>query len=248
MWALWSGQPKPKRSSEAFPRKILDAFRNVTTGLPPSWTHNTPIDQWHDVIVRETDTLELKLQGIVGSVEFSKLPPSTTQLSLRGTPEGKIVGRLANLPSSLTRLFLSGNRMTGAVDLTCLPSGLEVLCLSSNKFSGEVVLTALPSSMFHLDLSQNAFTGIVDLTQLPVKMTQLYIQQNDFRGAVDLSRLPPSMETVYLRDNHFTGSLETCTFPLSLFVLDLRGNLFTGVPPKGSHSLDLRLDERLVEQ
>ena len=82
----------------------------------------------------------------------------------------------AALPSTLTELYLSENKISGEFPKQ-LPPRLKRLNLSSNVLSGPIPNT-LPSTLRFLDISENQFTGTLNM----IAAHELNIRGNQFNG------------------------------------------------------------------
>ncbi|CAK9187841.1 unnamed protein product [Ilex paraguariensis] len=164
------------------------------------------------------------------------------KLSYLNLTNNHFTGTIPNLPSGAMQfLYLSGNGFQGV-----LPSNLSNLCstlvkldLSSNNLSGTVPESFGACSVLELlDISVNNFSG-----ELPIgtflmlsNLKDLVLSFNDFVGALpeSLSNLT-NLETLDVSSNNISGLIPSgiCQDPRnSLKVLYLRNNIFTGPIPE----------------
>ena len=96
---------------------------------------------------------------------------------------GKLL--LNNLPSTLERLLVQENSLTGTLDLKYLyvADGLEDVNFSDNRFNGPLTLNTLPEGLESFRATNNTFTGGLSLDHLPAGLYDLDVSENAFTGA-----------------------------------------------------------------
>ncbi|ONI22234.1 hypothetical protein PRUPE_2G116100 [Prunus persica] len=145
---------------------------------------------------------------------------------------------IANLSSSLDRLYVSDNRLVGSI-----PNGignlvnLESLYLSMNQFSGEIPpdLGKL-QKLYSMDLAINSLSGEIpssfgNLSQLTI----LYFDDNNLQGNIPLSLGEThNLEILSVPRNNLSGIISPKIIgPSSSYIfLDLSRNHFTGPFPQ----------------
>lgn len=240
LW-LWSLMPLVRAiAPEA--QALLDFKNGLTKAdmLTSSW-NITNVDssgcplQWYGVRADSTNgcqVLELLLpsSGLVGAIapSIGRLQ-SLVNLSLAQNDLTGDISTILKLPQ-LVRLFLSGNSLSGTVQLG-LTSKLMVIDLSDNKFSG-TILPPFPESLSHVDFSGNAFSGNIhpELGQATGLKT-LDLSRNKLVGPIPAMPLVVSLSTLRLSDNMLTGQIPSELFneqTPQLQELDLSRNRLTG--------------------
>ena len=133
--------------------------------------------------------------------------------------------------TSLQRLVLSNNQLSGEIpDLGGLTS-LQSLWLGDNQLSGEIPDLSGLTSLEGLTLSDNQLSGeIPDLSAL-TRLQYLQLNGNQLTGEIpDLSGLT-SLWVLGLNGNQLTGEIPDLSGLTSLWVLGLNGNQLTGEIP-----------------
>lgn len=191
--------------------------------------------QWYGVRTDLTNgchVLELLLpsSGLVGTIapSIGRLQ-SLVNLSLAQNDLTGDIFTIVKLPQ-LVRLFLSGNSLSGTVQLG-IYSKLMVIDLSDNKFSGPI-LPPFPESLSHVDFSGNAFSGNIpeELGQATGLKT-LDLSRNKLEGPIPAMPLVVSLSILRLSDNMLTGQIPSELFneqTPQLQEVDLSRNRLTG--------------------
>ncbi len=134
----------------------------------------------------------------------------------------------------VTKIYLSFNKLTGAIpDFSALPN-LQELLLSSNQLPGAIPdFSALPNFKY-LFLDDNQLTGAIpNFSALP-NLEMLYLKDNQLTGAIpDFSALP-NLQSLYLGENQLTGTIPDFSALPKLWVLYLHKNKLTGTIPNFS--------------
>lgn len=162
--------------------------------------------------------LDLKNNGLTGSLGPSTLPPSLQYLSLSWNRIGGPVDRLLTRLDRLNYLDLSLNQFTGPIPSRIFGFPFTSLQLQRNQFSGPIQpvdQVTIPS----VDLSYNRLSG--QISPMLSTVQNLYLNNNRFTGEVPGSfvdrLLAASMQTLYLQHNFLTGIQinPTADIPLS---------------------------------
>ncbi|OWM87174.1 hypothetical protein CDL15_Pgr010206 [Punica granatum] len=162
--------------------------------------------------------LDLKHNGLTGSLGPTALPPSLQYLSLSWNRLGGPVDRLLIRLDRLNYLDLSLNQFTGPIPGRIFGFPITNLQLQRNQFSGlvqPVDQVTIPS----VDLSYNRLSG--QISPMLSTVQNLYLNNNRFTGEVPgnfVDRLlAASIQTLYLQHNFLTGIQinPTADIPLS---------------------------------
>jgi protein brassinosteroid insensitive 1 len=139
--------------------------------------------------------------------------------------------------SSLQRLALKGNKLTGDIATLSSCKTLQYLDLSSNNFSVAIPPFGDCLSLEHLDISANKFSGdVVSALSSCDHLAFLNISSNQFSGPVPA--LPVgNLRLLYLAGNGFRGEIAAwlggaCSSG-GLVELDLSSNNLSGTVPSG---------------
>ncbi|KAM0024920.1 putative non-specific serine/threonine protein kinase [Helianthus debilis subsp. tardiflorus] len=204
---------------------------------------NIPEDFWKTWPSRLT-YLHMAFNNITGTVtdlfsNFDPAAPSTIDLS-----SNNFYGHIPNAPSSLARLDLSKNNLSGQIFFLCqivdglgynnlsgrLPTSikflinLKVLYLYNNNFSGKLPLSLKNlTHLTFLNLGANKFSGYVP-GWIGGRLTRLYaliLTSNKFIGTIpsDLCQLA-YLQILDLSMNKFQGVIPSCLGNLTSMVQD----------------------------
>ncbi|XP_017243022.1 LRR receptor-like serine/threonine-protein kinase GHR1 [Daucus carota subsp. sativus] len=203
--------------------------------------------------IRGLRTLDLSYNQFTGNIPWSigSLPALSNVILSHNRLNGSIP-RFGS--SSLTRLDLKHNDLSGPIMQDFLPPSVQYLSLSWNRFSGPVdrVLSRL-TRLNYLDLSLNRFSGNIPGILFTFPLSNLQLQRNFFTGPVQpvdqvriatvdlsfnrfsgqISPLFSSVQTLYLNNNRFMGEVPS-TFvdrllDASIQILYLQHNYLTGI-------------------
>lgn len=158
------------------------------------------------------------------------LSQSLTRLDLK---HNGLSGSLApsSLPSSLQYLSLSWNRLNGPVDrfLNGLDQ-LNYLDLSMNKFTGGIPGRIFTFPLTNLQLQRNLFSGPVQPVD-QVTVTTVDLSYNRLSGQI--SPMFSTVQNLYLNNNRFTGqvpgSFVDRLLAATIQILYLQHNYLTGI-------------------
>ena len=179
-----------------------------------------PIALWKGLRM-EDETVQCIVWGVsnlIGSINLKYLPATVMYLELTGN---HLTGSLdlKELSPVLQDFTFSRNEFTGDFNLTCLPDSFEHLDGTENQLSGSLNLEHLPQRLVTLSLAKNLFTGIIFLTKLPPSMSMLCINDNRLSGPIDVTSLPAGMRSLFVNQNAFEGKTDFSRLPKSLETL-----------------------------
>ncbi|KAJ7972856.1 Leucine-rich repeat receptor-like kinase [Quillaja saponaria] len=150
--------------------------------------------------------LELKHNGLTGSLAPTSLGPSLQYLSLSWNRLDGPVDELLNRLNQLNYLDLSMNQFTGYIPGRIFSFPISNLQLQRNLFTGQVQpvdQVSIPT----VDLSYNRLSG--GISPMLSTVQNLYLNNNRFTGQVPGSfvdrLLAASIQILYLQHNFLTG-------------------------------------------
>ncbi|XP_074282163.1 receptor-like protein EIX2 [Silene latifolia] len=178
---------------------------------------------------------------------FPQLLRNQTQIEFLDLSDTGISGELPGWlwnSSSLQRLYLFGNRLTGSLPQHIVCDGhyyscsLEVLDLHNNSLTGTPQWL---DTLILIDLSSNKLTGAIfdgnnasSLFNIRENLFTLDLSDNMLSGEIQFKEVSPDAQLKFLslRGNHFNGPIpsQLCKIK-SLQVLDLAQNSLTGLIP-----------------
>eukprot|EP00834_Sanchytrium_tribonematis_P007691 NODE_738_length_4335_cov_0.481350.p1 type:complete len:447 gc:universal NODE_738_length_4335_cov_0.481350:2220-880(-) len=169
----------------------------------------------------QSSTQSKVFQTYYTQISINCTSTSVTSIQLVGT---NINGTLnaTSLPKNLYTLKIYSNLKLSTQIPENLPSSISTLHLSSNKLYGPIPST-LPSNLTTLMLYGNVLNGSIPL--LPPKVTTLYLLGNSLSGDIP-NNLPSGLKEFRGFNNLFTGSVNN--FPDSLNILYMDSNYFSG--------------------
>ncbi|KAJ0097689.1 hypothetical protein Patl1_27640 [Pistacia atlantica] len=167
--------------------------------------------------------------------------------------QGEIPLQLADYCSSLVKIDLSSNNLSGTVPSSFSScSSLASLDISNNKFSGELPVDTFlqMSSLKELVLSFNEFTGVLpDSLSKFTNLETLDLSSNNFSGLIpaNLCQDPGnSLKELYLANNLLAGSIPPTLSNCSQLVsLHLSFNFLSGTIPSSLGALSKLQDLKL---
>jgi len=173
----------------------------------------------------------------------------TIPIELRIVNRGTINPNLADIPSTITQVYVSGNNINGTLGLHQLPATVQALRIVDNIWAGPVNLALLPASLTVLDLTSNNLTGPAQLQALPLALLNLSLANNNLSGILNLAQLPPGLLELRLNDNSFSGALTFPSLPVNLSTIALFGtNHYTCPHPTVPGLADLETSNCLLVQ
>ncbi|KAJ7977473.1 Leucine-rich repeat receptor-like kinase [Quillaja saponaria] len=150
--------------------------------------------------------LDLKHNGLTGSLSTNSIPPSLQYLSLSWNRLSGPVDRILNQLNQLNYLDLSMNQFSGSIPGRIFSFPITNLQLQRNLFTGEVQpvdQVSIPT----VDLSFNRFSG--GISPMLSTVQNLYLNNNRFTGQVPDSLvdrlMASSIQILYLQHNFLTG-------------------------------------------
>jgi len=253
-----------KRSSKSKLRSANLAANEVGGALPPCLVSDTPSLQ----------ALHLDFNPLVGAlppklgeglVLFTAAAPAAENSNNNGDGDGDgdeaaaaaraggggaraggLTGALpASLPSKMTHLDLSNNRIEGHLP-EFLPEAMTQLHLSGNALSGELPPTLFGSSsskLRSLRLGSNSFTGpLPDQWAASETLRVLDLSANALSGELPLNWTRAEyLSVLSLADNELEGVLPpTLASSRALVVLDVSGNRLSGGLADFANALPIR--------
>ena len=143
-----------------------DGTSNSYSGINQAWSHDYGFATTKTVKIKNKNSVTkftMTQSGANISFDLANLPSSLTVLYIAG--ENTVTGSLSDLPSSLVDFYCLGSTNTITGPLSGLPSSLVTFyCFGQNTITGS--LSDLPSSLVTFScLGQNAITG--SLSGLP---------------------------------------------------------------------------------
>eukprot|EP00835_Amoeboradix_gromovi_P005644 NODE_552_length_6806_cov_0.530938.p2 type:complete len:465 gc:universal NODE_552_length_6806_cov_0.530938:4737-6131(+) len=165
-----------------------------------------------------------------GSFNMTALPGMTSFLRLS---YNKISGYIqADLPSTLTTLYIDGNMITGVLP-NVSSSNLDFFQASGNKFTGPIPV--LPNTMVYFYVSYNMLSGCIP-EPLPPSISAFEANSNHLNCPIPAT-LPASLYTLKLESNRINGTVPV-TLPANLYTLTLGWNDISGVIPYLPNRMD----------
>ncbi|PON66264.1 LRR domain containing protein [Parasponia andersonii] len=150
--------------------------------------------------------LDLKHNGLSGSLAPGSLPPSLQYLSLAWNKLSGSADRFLSRLDQLNYLDLSLNQFSGTIPGRIFTFPITNLQLQRNQFTGSVE-PADQVTIPTVDLSFNRFSG--QISPLFSTVQNLYLNNNRFTGQVPASfvdrLLAASIQILYLQHNFLTG-------------------------------------------
>ncbi|GAA0149038.1 hypothetical protein LIER_08311 [Lithospermum erythrorhizon] len=234
--------PLPETFSQLRNLRFLGISRNfISGGIPASFGQ-----------LRELQTLDLSFNQLTGTIPYSigSLPVLSNVILCHNRFTGPVPSFVS---STLTRLDLKHNALSGSISPTSLPASLQFLSLSWNRLTGRVdqVLSRL-NRLDYLDLSLNQFTGSIPSELFSFKLSNLQLQRNSFTGSVkpvdhvtiptvdlsynklwgEVSPLFSMVQNLYLNNNKFSGRVPASfvnRLGSNIQILYLQHNYLTGI-------------------
>jgi Leucine-rich repeat (LRR) protein len=153
----------------------------------------------------EVVNLQLAFNRLSGAIGDLREAWSLQVLNLTGNEISELEA-FDLLPPEITRLSVSGNKLTTLPQLKPPPS-LQQLDLSNNSITGTFNFGGLPDGFLDLNLAHNRFTGVANVEAAPRSIERIQIQHNAFSGDVHVTSLPLLLRSVVFHHNKFTVAL-----------------------------------------
>ena len=187
------------------------------------------IDKWFGVELNaDGDVVKINWAMIgFANVNMAFFPSTVKRLILVGNELSGTVP-WAELPDALEILGVALNSLEGSASFDQLPGCVKKISLIGNRFSGSLLLDCLPAATEAVTVSRNQFTGTVDLAHIPAGCLRIDASDNKLTGGVDVSMLPHGLESLNLSSNMLSGTLELTSLPAGLRNLNLKNNAFEG--------------------
>ncbi|XP_062015937.1 receptor-like protein EIX2 [Rosa rugosa] len=207
--------------------------------------------KWLRTSLRSFYELDLSDAGIYDIIPswFQDNSMKFSQYRVLSLSSNQLEGPIHSLPSGLSSLDLSSNKLSGRISFLCASKNrnLTFLDLSNNSFSGE-----LPNCWKHLenlvilDLSNNAFSGKIPTSIGSLaSLETLKLSKNNFAGELPSSlKNCTNLQFFDIGENRITGKIpEWMGISFSkLAILILRSNQFSGsLPLELCHLKDIQL-------
>ncbi|RVW78946.1 Receptor-like protein 12 [Vitis vinifera] len=190
------------------------SYNSLTFNMSLEWVPPSQLDvlpDWFWNLTSNINTLNISNNQIRGvlpnlSSQFGTYPDIDIS-------SNSFEGSIPQLPSTVTRLDLSNNKLSGSISL---------LCIVANSY------------LVYLDLSNNSLTGALpNCWPQWASLVVLNLENNKFSGKIPNSLGSLQLiQTLHLRSNNLTGelpsSLKNCT---SLRLIDLGKNRLSGKIP-----------------
>ncbi|XP_058077101.1 LRR receptor-like serine/threonine-protein kinase ERL2 [Magnolia sinica] len=243
----------PESLSQCRNLRFLAVSKNFISGeIPPSFAE-----------LKRLQTLDLSYNQITGSIpaRIGELPALSNMILCHNKLSGSIPTFVS---STLTRVDLKHNDLSGPIGASALPPSIQFLSLSSNRLSGTIdrLLVRL-NRLNYLDLSINQFTGSIPGRVFAFRMSSLQLQRNLFSGPIQpssqvtiqtvdmsynrlsgpISPLLSTVQNLYLNNNKLSGqvpgSFVDRLLSAGIQVLYLQHNYLTGIEINPSAEIPL---------
>ncbi|CAN0920185.1 Receptor-like protein EIX2 [Linum grandiflorum] len=206
------------------------------------------IRQSHLVNLRSLKSIRLATDpngSLIIDVPSKWVPPfKLTSIQLENCFVGPSFPTWLSVQNELTSVSLRNVGISDTIPsqwFSSLPSELTLLVISNNKITGKLPSNLKFPRLSTIDLSSNKFEG--PLPTWSTNATVVYLQDNKFTGPIpdNISKLMPRLEKLYLSQNQLNGKIPSAMCELqALQILSLRNNLFSGqLPDNWYHSFML---------
>lgn len=190
-----------------------------------------------------TDLKFLALESNSLSGNIPEWLSELTNMKFMALGSNKLTGQIPETLTSMTKLSelsLEGNRLEGDISILNKIPTLTRLFLSANKLTGAIdhyFLSDL-ADLRELDLSSNQFTGTLPHHFFDYEILDLH--DNDLEGSIpSLESTDYPIEYLLLHNNGFSGKLHNTIANLeSLTRLDVSNNELTGDMPESLGDMD----------
>ena len=188
-------------------------------------------------------TLQLNNNRLSGEIDAANLPSTSSMFTLH-LADNDFSGAIPDFSSNdIQNIYLSDNRLEGAVNSAFLHTGTEVIYFQNNQLTGELPnLSSL--GLVNINLSGNQLEGTIDAANLPTGLVGLSLADNDLSGPLPSINTFTDLTTLDLSNNRLTGQLSDLNPPTNrLNSLLLAGNMLKGeidlTPYTGLANVDL---------
>jgi hypothetical protein len=192
------------------------------------WNLNAPINTWYGITLNSegcVSIINIQTNSLVGTIPDNL---SFSQLSLLFLSNNRLSGAIPsfNLPS-LTGLYLGNNQLSGGVPTFSNSRGLQQIILAENQLSGTIPNFNLPN-LSALYLYKNQLTGTIpNFSQTSLR--QLLLFNNQLSGPIPNFNAF-NMESIVLSFNQLTGTIPSFNCP-NLTSLIISNNQLSGAIP-----------------
>jgi len=175
---------------------------------------------------------------IIGNIPH--LPSTLQKLDVENNQlTGKVPGKLNDI-TFLERLSLQNNKLTGTLPTDMFPTSLRFLTIAGNRLNGSI-----PSEIFQVetleevDLANNLFTGTISREWGSMEnLLSLKLHVNEFNGTFPAVNFLSQLHTLTININKLTGTIPSeLSNSASLQFLDLSANNFSGGMPSDMGSM-----------
>jgi hypothetical protein len=175
--------------------------------------------------------IDLRNDPVVFDLSALTACRSLTHLYANDNASTVVTGALADLPATMTTLYLANTRsaITGA--LADLPAKMVTLNLASTSSAITGALADLPATMKTLHLANNFSSTITGaLADLPATMASLRLDSTSSAITGALSDLPATMTTLrlYSTNSTITGALADLPAEMTTLHLHITNSTITG--------------------
>lgn len=141
------------------------------------------------------------------------------------------IGEVVTGMSSLERLLIANNKVTGELPCTLLGQPIHSIDLSSNELRGRIPeCFSNAASLEELNLASNRMEG--SLPALPENLSALIASDNSLSGSFpDVFRSAKSLSSIALARNRFHGVIAPGAFPNTVQEVRLANNALSGKLP-----------------
>ncbi|KAJ4800339.1 Receptor-like protein kinase [Rhynchospora pubera] len=228
----------------SFTGEIPPSLHNITKVQSLRMSHNylvgsvpPGLDKLHDLTM-----YNIGYNQLVGTLDFITSLTNSRNLTFLAADSnlfhGSIPPSIGNLSSTLSKIYLGGNQISGTIPNSVGQlRSLTLLSIGNNMISGEI-----PREISHLeqilelDLAKNNLTGkIPDALGNLSRITQLNLNENNLNGNIPTSfGAFDNLLLIDLSNNNLEGTIPNTIFTLTSLssLLNLSHNYLTGPLPR----------------